>query len=185
MEASEALALIRDAVPNGPGAWADLGAGSGTFTRALAELLGSGSRIYAVDRDRRALGSIARWAKTADAEVITVVADIAGSFDLPGVCSEGLDGLLLANALHFFEDAGAVLATLVRRLQPGGRVVLIEYDRRRANPWVPHPIAAAQLPALAARAGLTGFRITARQASAFGGELYVAVATRPGKPTVE
>src|SRR5690348_3116034 len=50
MDAQEAERLIAPAVPAGPAVWADFGAGDGTFTRALAERLGPGSRIYAVDR---------------------------------------------------------------------------------------------------------------------------------------
>ena len=181
MMTSDAIALIRDAVPSGPGTWADIGAGTGTFTRALAEILGAGSRVYAVDRDRRALQAIARWANEVRAEVVPVVADIAAPFELPGLGTGQLDGMLLANTLHFIEDAGGVLARLVQRLRAGGRVVLVEYDRRRASRWVPYPIAASELPALAASAGLSPPTLIARQPSAFGGELYVAVAEKPGK----
>ena len=46
------------------------------------------------------------------------------------------------------------LARLVAWLRPGGRVVLVEYDHRRANPWVPYPIGIAKLPALAKAAQL-------------------------------
>jgi predicted RNA methylase len=61
----DAVALIRDAIPQRGGTWADLGAGEGTFTRALVELLGSDSRIYAVDRDASAVAAIATPAITA------------------------------------------------------------------------------------------------------------------------
>jgi hypothetical protein len=50
------------------------------------------------------------------------------------------DGMLLANSLHFVRDAAAVLARLAARVRPGGRVVLVEYDKRRASPWIPYPI---------------------------------------------
>ena len=178
MNPSEAVALIRDAVPRPGGTWADLGAGDGAFTRALAELLGPGSRIYAVDRDRRALGALRRWAATDAANVIPVLADFSGPFELPGLGGTPLDGMLLANALHFVGDAGLLLGRLVQRLRPGGRLVLVEYDRRRGNPWVPHPIPAARLPELAASAGLSTPIITATSPSAFGGSLYAAAADR-------
>ena len=177
MEPSEAVELIAGAVPRRPGVWADLGAGDGTFTLALAEVLGRGSRIYAVDRDARALARLKRRAAGAAAEVVTVTADFTAAFALPGV-EAALDGMLIANALHYARDAAAVLARLADRLRAGGRLVLVEYDRRGANRWVPYPISAARLPELAAAAGFSAPVVTARKPSAFGGDLYVAAADR-------
>ncbi|HEY6865904.1 MAG TPA: class I SAM-dependent methyltransferase [Candidatus Eisenbacteria bacterium] len=180
MTSSDAAELIGGAIPQGGGTWADLGAGDGTFTRALARHLGPGGRIYAVDRDVRGLEAIARRAEAGGSTVITVAADFERRFDLPGLERESLDGILLANALHFARDAGAVLARLAEWLRPGGRVVLIEYDRRRASRWVPYPIAPDRLPALAAAAGLSTPVITATRPSAYGGILYVAAADKLG-----
>ena len=62
MDTRDAIALIAGAVPTHESAvWADFGAGDGTFTRALLELLGSGARVYAVDRDATALAAIDLW----------------------------------------------------------------------------------------------------------------------------
>jgi ubiquinone/menaquinone biosynthesis C-methylase UbiE len=174
----EAVALIGGAIPRHVGTWADLGAGDGTFTRALAELLGPDSRIYAVDRDARAVAALERWAEADGTNVIPVAADVTRRFDLPGLGEAMLDGMLLANALHFVPDADVVLARLAARVRPGGRVVIIEYDRRPATRWVPYPIPAARLPALAESAGLSVPTITATRRSAFGGILYVAAADR-------
>ena len=49
------MELIRDAVSEPGGTWADLGSGTGAFTLVLAELLGPAGRILSVDRDARAL----------------------------------------------------------------------------------------------------------------------------------
>ena len=179
MQTSEAVELIRSAVARRAGMWADLGAGDGTFTRALTDVLARGSRVYAVDRDARALATLKRWAAEKDADVITVVADFTTPFELPGL-GGALDGMLIANALHYVRDAGAVLARLATRLRRGGRLVLIEYDRRGANRWVPYPIPLAHLPELAASAGFSTPVITATTPSAFGGDLYVAAADRLG-----
>jgi SAM-dependent methyltransferase len=178
---AEAVGLIAEAIPRGAGTWVDLGAGDGTFTRALVELLGPDSRIYAVDRDARALAALMRWAKTNASNVIPVVADFAGSFDLPGLDEAMLEGMLFANALHFVRDTDVVLARLAAWLRPGGRVVLVEYDRRASSRWVPYPIPVDRLPALAASAGLSTPVITATRPSTFGGNLYVATADRPAK----
>jgi ubiquinone/menaquinone biosynthesis C-methylase UbiE len=171
---SEAVALIEAAILRESSTWADIGAGDGTFTRALSKLLGPAARIYAVDRDARALASLRRWATREGADVIPVEADFRQPLALPKM----LDGLLVANALHFVRDAEQVLARLAALVRPGGRVVVVEYDRRAASRWVPFPISADRLPALAEAAGLSTPAITATRPSAFGGMLYVAAADR-------
>jgi SAM-dependent methyltransferase len=178
MNTREAVALIADAVPCASGTWADLGAGRGTFTRALVELLEPGSRIYAVDRDPIALGAIGEWAARCGARVVTVAADFTKPFELPGAKPGILDGLLLANALHFVREADIVLARLVGLLRPGGRVVIVEYDRREPSQWVPYPISLSRLPSLAAAAGLSAPVVTATRPSRYSGILYVAAADR-------
>ena len=178
MNTRDAVALIRDAIPQAGGTWADLGAGEGTFTRALVELLGPDSRIYAVDRDAGAVRAIERWAAKDAPNVIPVIADFARPFELPGLGEKELDGILLANALHFVRDADAVLARLAALVRPAGRVVLVEYDRRGASPWVPYPIPSRRLPELAASAGLSTPTITGTRPSMFSGTLYAAAADR-------
>jgi trans-aconitate methyltransferase len=182
MTAREALELLEPAVPRDDGTWADLGAGDGTFTRALVERLEPEARIVAVDRDARAIGSIRRWAAKHAPNVTCVVADIARPFEWPELDGRPLAGLLLANSLHFVPEGEAALARLAARLRPGGRVVVIEYDQHNASRWVPYPIPVERLPALAKAAGLTATTVVARRASAFGGEMYVAVADRGAAP---
>ena len=178
MDTHEAVELIEAAVPAGTHLWADLGSGDGTFTRALVRILSADARIYAVDRDARALASLVRWARREGANVITVDADFTRPFELPGLGGATLDGLLLANALHFVRDTAGVLGRLAALLRPGGRAVIVEYDRRAASRWVPHPIDSDRLPAHAAAAGLSTPVITATRPSAYGGTLYVAAADR-------
>ena len=181
MDLDEAVELISEAVPREAGVWAELGAGEGTFVRGLARLLGPGAQIYAVDRDPRALAKLERWAQRDSVTVIPVTADFTRPLDLPGLGAPGLDGLLFANSLHFVPRPEAVLERLAARLRPGGSVVIIEYDRSRPSRWVPYPIPAARLPALAAGAGLATPTITATRPSAFGGILYAAATTRLGE----
>jgi SAM-dependent methyltransferase len=175
MEAREAERLISAAVPPGSGTWADFGAGDGTFVRALAARLGRGARIYAVDRDARALKALVRASASLEAAVAIVQADLQRDFSLPGVEPGTLDGMLLANTLHFLPDARGALGRLSSWLRPGGRAVIIEYDRRPPDRWGPHPIDAVDLPALFDAAGLDAPLEVARMASVFGGEMYVAV----------
>jgi len=87
--------------------------------------------------------------------------------------------MLLANVLHFVKEQTSVLARLMQHVKPAGRVVFIEYDQRGKSRWVPYPISAEDLAVLTAAAGLTAPEVVARKASAYSGDLYVAVAMKP------
>lgn len=178
MDVNDAVALIRDAVGNSTGVWADLGAGTGTFTRALARVLDAGSTIYAVDDDVNAVAALRDLAATVPTRIIPVKADFTRSLELPGLGAQLLDGILFANSLHFVPNAERILMQLARRVRVGGRVIVVEYDRRVPSRWVPYPIHASHWPQLAASAGLTGAAVTAMRPSAYAGVLYVGVATR-------
>jgi SAM-dependent methyltransferase len=182
MKISDAVEMIRDSVGVSAGVWADLGAGTGTFTRALTEVLRPGSTVYAVDDDARAVRALRELSSSRSGSVLVtaVKADFTRPLELPGLVRAGaeLDGILLANALHFVRDAERVLSNLVKQLRPGGRVIVIEYDRRAASQWVPYPIAASRWPQLAESAGLTDAAITATRPSSYAGILYTGVATR-------
>lgn len=176
MTPEDAIALLTPAIDSKGGVWADLGAGEGTFTRALAELLGPTARIYAVDRDADAVAALEKIAATIASNIIPVTGDFAFPFDPPG--SSLLDGMLFANSLHYMRDAKTVLTRLAAWVKPGGRAVFVEYDRRTSNPWVPYPIPIARLSNQTEAAGLTPATVVATRPSKYQGTMYVAVADR-------
>ena len=53
-----------------------------------------------------------------------------------------LDGVLIANALHFVpsSEQRAALLNVCAHLRPGGRLVIVEYEPDRPLPFAPHPI---------------------------------------------
>ncbi len=178
MDHADHVGLLRPAVTTSGGTWADIGAGQGAFTLALADLLGPGASIVAVDRDAGALAANARAVagRFPATTLTTLVADLRGPLELPL-----LDGLVAANSLHFVARAEqpATIVRLAGHLRPGAPFVVVEYDADRGNPWVPHPFSAAAWPALAASAGLVGAREVARVPSRFLGAIHASVAFVP------
>jgi SAM-dependent methyltransferase len=158
--------------------WADIGAGEGAFTLALADLLGPGARIIAVDRDAGALRTNAESvaARFPGTVLETRVADLTGPVDLPV-----LDGLVAANSLHYVppDRQVEVVRRLAGYLRPGGAFVVVEYDSDHGNPWVPHPFRVASWERLATAAGLVETRQIGRVPSRFLGAIYSAVSRRP------
>jgi SAM-dependent methyltransferase len=169
MTVEDAIELIETAVTRPGGAWADLGAGTGTFTRALARLLGEGGTVYAVEREPRALAALRAITVRDGAGVVAVPGDFTGPLELPP-----LDGALLANALHFVRDAGAALARAAGWVRPGGRIVVVEYEARPPSRWVPYPVSMARLRALAETARIGEPELIGARRSAYGGEMYAA-----------
>jgi ubiquinone/menaquinone biosynthesis C-methylase UbiE len=172
MDHTDHVRLLRDGVLGGGLLWADLGAGEGAFTLALADLLGPAGEIYAVDRDRGALERQERLmhVRFPAIRVRYVAADFTRPLALPL-----LDGVVMANSLHFVRQKEPVLLQVRDRLKPGGRLVLVEYNADRGNPWVPHPLSYPTWAALAARAGFALTRLLATVPSRFLREIYSAL----------
>ncbi len=175
MNHSDHVNLLRGGVADTGGIWADIGAGTGAFTLALADLLGPGGRIYAVDRDQGALRSQAHAMHTRFPNVMVhyQIADFTDPLDLPS-----LDGIVMANALHFVPSPrkDAVVRRLKGYLRPGGRLILVEYNVDQGNPWVPYPLSYFTWEDLARRNGFADVRLLATAPSRFLHEFYSAAA---------
>lgn len=185
MNHADHVALIRAGVSSADAAadvvrtWADVGAGTGAFTLALADLLPAGSTIVALDRDAAALRENARRLAGHGPAVTleTVVADLTAPLDLPA-----LDGLVAANVLHFVrpDRLAAVVAALAGHLRPGSPFVVVEYETSRPTPWLPYPLPFDEWARVAAAAGLAVARRTGSNPSTSGGGMYAATAWAPG-----
>ena len=179
MDHADHVGLLRPALEPG-GTWADIGAGNGAFTLALADLLGAGGRIVAVDRDAHVLRENERVvrARFPGTDLATLTGDLTGPLDLPL-----LDGLVAANSLHYVprDRQVAVVRHLAGHLKPGGRFVVVEYDADRGNPWVPHPFSYPSWERLAGAAGLVATRRIGRVPSRFLDAIYAAESRRPGE----
>lgn len=170
--------LIVSGISAPGGRWADLGSGTGIFTRTLRGILGAGAEIYSVDRDG---GSLAEQRRSfaveyPDATVHYMHADFTQLLDLPV-----LDGILMANSLHYvhYDRQQDVLRRIVGYLRPGGSLMIVEYNARRGNPWVPYSVDYELFESLANGAGLRDIRSLASVPSRFLNEMYAASGARP------
>jgi SAM-dependent methyltransferase len=172
MDHADHVNLLRGGIPALGGVWADLGAGHGAFTLALAELIGPQGVIHAVDRDRGALAELeqAMHARFPAVAVTIHPADFTRPLDLPP-----LDGVVMANSLHFHRRQEPILEAVRAMLRPGGRLIGVEYNVEAGNPWVPYPISYPVWESLARRAGFAETRLLATRPSRFLREIYSAV----------
>ncbi|MBX3139725.1 MAG: class I SAM-dependent methyltransferase [Trueperaceae bacterium] len=171
--------IVRGVVGRAGGVWADLGAGSGTFTRALASLLGPGSTVHAVDRDVRALSElVGDEPRSAGANVVPLEADFREPLPVGD-----LDGIVMANSLHFVErgSQGEVLARVAGHLKGGGVLILVEYDQTQGSAWVPFPVPPGRFADIAVSAELSVPTEIGRRRSRYGPtDIYAAVASKVG-----
>jgi ubiquinone/menaquinone biosynthesis C-methylase UbiE len=173
MDHADHVALIRDAVRPGE-TWLELGSGTGAFTLALADVLGPRGTIHSVDQDR---GALKAQAAAVGAQFGAVRLDQRTADFTRPLGFSGMDGVLMANSLHFVRDKAPVLALVRSYLAPGGRFVLVEYDADGGNHWVPHPISYTTWLAVAPAAGFNGARLLGRVPSRFLNAIYASVAT--------
>lgn len=175
MQLNDAIALIGRSLPGRT--WADLGCGSGLFTYALAHLLPRGSTIYALDKSRTALTGHPN-----PQEVI--IHRQQTDFVKDAIALPRLDGILMANALHYAADKQPLLAKLGRSLKENGVFLAVEYDTEKANPWVPYPIKFDALRELFHANGYTAVTKLGERPSIYGaGKMYAALAVfTPSSP---
>lgn len=173
--------LLRPANLSQGGIYADFGAGEGAFTLALRELTGPDTVIYAVDRDGAALrrlkkdyiarfGSTLRHAQGGAENLILLPNDFSHPLDLPP-----LDGIVMANSLHYFRDKENILRHVRGFLKPNGALLLVEYNADEGNLWVPYPLSFETFRTLAPQAGFGEQRLLAKAPSSFLNEFYSAV----------
>jgi len=166
MDVSEAVRLIEKASigKNKPTTWVDLGCGNGVFTRALAEILPVQGTIYAIDKDSQTIDKASR-----DADIRFVRAD----FEKAKLALPPLDGILMANSLHYVADKKALLLRLQRLFRDEGKYIIVEYDTKKSNRWVPYPIPFDSLKSLFLDLGFSTIEKLAVKRSIYGqGTLY-------------
>ena len=103
---------------------ADLGAGTGYFTRRLAKAVAPSGLVYAVDIQPEMLSLLKSNLEKAG---IRNVVPVLGASDDPKLSQGSLDWVLLVDVYHELQQPKATLAKLREALKPTGKVALVEY----------------------------------------------------------
>ena len=171
MTLKEAIALINSGLirPKGPVRWADLGCGAGLFTLALASLLPAGSVIYGVDKNN----PLKKQTTAGGVDIIPISADFVTD-PLPFT---NLDGLIMANALHYVKDKTAFIHRVKTFTGSSAGLLIVEYDTDTPVPtWVPYPLSFSSLTKLFTGAGYTAVVKLTERPSIYGrAHMYAAL----------
>jgi putative heme-binding domain-containing protein len=103
---------------------AEIGSGTGYFTWRLAEKVGPGGKVFAVDVQQKMLDLTAETLKRHQVNNVQLV--LGGEND-PHLPAAAFDLILIAYAYHEFSEPEAMMAALKRSLKPDGRLVIIEF----------------------------------------------------------
>lgn len=122
---------------------ADIGAGTGLFTRMFSAAVGKEGRVIAVDIAQKFLDHIQATSRAAGQRNVETLLCKADSTELP---PESVDVAFICDTYHHFEFPLKTMASLHRALKPGGRVILIDFRRMdgTSSDWVLNHVRAGQ-----------------------------------------
>jgi ubiquinone/menaquinone biosynthesis C-methylase UbiE len=114
---------------------ADVGAGTGLFTMLLAQAVGPGGKVYAVDIAKPFLAHIAKRAKAAGVKNVETVQATDRTTSLS---TGSVELLFVCDTYHHFENPQVMLADFRRALRPGGTLVIVDYHREpgKSPAWI-------------------------------------------------
>jgi predicted methyltransferase len=105
---------------------ADVGAGSGFYAELMADAVGSSGRVYAVEISPQWIKYLRQKFSAEGLAQVVVVEGTERSIMLP---AGSLDLAFASDTYHYFEYPDDTLASIYRALKPGGRWVVLDYDR--------------------------------------------------------
>jgi ubiquinone/menaquinone biosynthesis C-methylase UbiE len=122
---------------------ADIGAGTGLFTRLFAKAVGDNGQVYAVDIAVKFLQHVQKTCREAGLKNVTPVLCNYDSVDLP---PNSIDLAFVCDTYHHFEFPQKTLASLHRALKPGGKLVVVDFVRieGKSTAWVLNHVRAGQ-----------------------------------------
>jgi ubiquinone/menaquinone biosynthesis C-methylase UbiE len=105
---------------------ADIGAGSGLFSRLIAQRVGPDGKVFAVDIAKNMVDHIA---KTAADQGIQNLIPVLGDVRSPKLAPSSVDRVVIIDSYHHFEFPAEMLAEIKKALKPDGLFVLVDFNR--------------------------------------------------------
>ena len=105
---------------------ADVGAGTGLFTMLFAQAVKPGGRVYAVDISRAFIEYIGERARAEGLDNVTAILTKGTETELP---EASVDLVYTCDTYHHFEHPEQTLQSIRRALKPGGRLVVIDFEK--------------------------------------------------------
>jgi predicted methyltransferase len=114
---------------------ADIGAGTGLFTRLFAREVGEHGRVIAVDITQNFLNHILATSRAAGLQNVETLLCTQESTELP---ADSIDVAFICDTYHHFEFPQKTLASIFQALKPGGRLILIDFHRieGKTSDWI-------------------------------------------------
>lgn len=109
---------------------ADVGAGTGYYSRRIAPLVGPAGVVYAVDVQPEMITMLSDLAKKAGLSNIKPVLSSEDNVRLP---EASIDLVIMVDVYHELAFPYEVMESIVRALKPGGRVAYVEYRAEDAR----------------------------------------------------
>src|SRR5262245_13314863 len=122
---------------------ADVGAGTGLFTRVFAREVGAKGKVYAVDIAQAFLDHIK---KTCKDEKIGNVVTVRCTQTSTELAADSVDLVFVCDTYHHFEFPQRTLASIHKALKKNGQLVVIDFIRIRgkSRDWVLNHVRAGQ-----------------------------------------
>jgi SAM-dependent methyltransferase len=111
---------------------ADIGAGTGFYSRRIAREVGTNGIVYAVEIQQEMLDILTN--KMVQAGIYNVK-PVLGTVENPRLASNSVDLILMVDVYHEFDHPREMVEGMCEALKPGGRLVFVEF--RGEDPHVP------------------------------------------------
>ena len=103
---------------------AEMGAGSGARTLAIARHVGPTGHVYTSELGAANLDKLRKAIEAGGVQNVTVIEGAPTETNLPEACC---DALFMEKVYHHFDDPAAMDASIFRSVKPGGRVAIVDF----------------------------------------------------------